>query len=133
MLAQNFKTPAELRIAVEEFDALFKVLGMLEREELKHVPVPNCGTDQTPIKRRNLAGFNMRHWAVETDCGTVCCIKGAAETITSSEWKSWTPNLSELFCPSMSMEFVRIEPSRAAMALRNFLTHGEPRWAEVIA
>lgn len=35
MLAQNFKTPADLDLPNPEFEALVKVLGMLERGEIK--------------------------------------------------------------------------------------------------
>lgn len=34
MLAQNFKTPADLKIDDDDFEALVKVLGMFERAEV---------------------------------------------------------------------------------------------------
>lgn len=40
MLAQNFKTAADLDLADAEFEALVKVLGMLERGEIKQPLLP---------------------------------------------------------------------------------------------
>lgn len=120
MLAQNFKTPADLEITDAEFDALTKVLGMLERGEI------------------TAHQFNMAEWG---HCGSVHCIGGWAQTINQSNFKK--PNrpkeLERLFYPSIVVVegkpfngYLATVP-QAAIALRNYLTHGEPRWAEAFA
>lgn len=124
MLAQNFKTPTDLGITDAEHDALRKVLGMLERGEIKSHQ------------------FSMKEWG---DCGTVHCIGGWASTILknnrlsdiSAPWRRTA--LSDLFyprCYRVRGEYVdgyTATVDQAAVALRNFLTQGEPRWEEAIA
>lgn len=124
MLAQNFKTPTDLRITDKEFDALTKVLGMLERAEIwpEHL--------------------NMER----IDCGTAACMMGWARRIGGSELFATEDMeegpLSELFMfagmdeisdPAWVKRRQNVTPSQAAVALRNFLTHGEPRWDEAVA
>lgn len=126
MLAQNFKTPADLGITAAEFDALVKVLGMLERGELTHdhwdcPSVPN--------------GFSMIEYITETQCGTVACIAGWADKIADTTFASrhlfnLPRALDELFSGPTRGD---ASPSQAAIALRNYLTHGEPRWDEALA
>lgn len=115
MLAQNFKTPADLEISDDEFDALAKVLGMLEREEI----------------RRD--DFDM-DWP--DGCGAPCCILGHARRLGAfrDEWLGGMPAAHcALFAPVTRVRYSTITPDQAAIALRNFLTHGEPRWQEALA
>lgn len=60
MLAQNFKTPADLGITDVEFDALYKVLGILERSEVPHVPVTRALIVRTAAPN----GFKRLKWTV---------------------------------------------------------------------
>lgn len=118
MLAQNFKTPAFLGIKAAEFEALTKVLGMLEREEI-------------PARM-----FTMTHVG-EPECGTAGCIKGWACSVSGQQFRQRTcpPNLMALFFPGAEAQCDAYKATReqAAIALRNYLTHGEPRWAEAFA
>jgi len=128
MLAQNFKTAKELGLADVEVDALAQVLGMLERGEIAR--------DQ----------FHMGHFRHQ--CRTPACICGWAHHISGGRA---FPELSSPYGPIILFRRLSksviglfrltaargsggdITPAQAAIALRNFLTHGEPRWAETVA
>lgn len=148
MLAQNFKTPAALEVTTAEFDALARVLGMLEREELKHVPArPSVHLHPESIKDfysgRKFSGlFNMVGFAERTECGTAACIAGTCDLLfgTSFAVKFWTAgalprSLMELFAPDEVTNggMISIRPEQAATALRNYLTSGEARWEEALS
>lgn len=127
MLAQNFKTAAELGITDPEFDALSQVLGMLERNELAY------HRSLMPIVAN---GFNMGLIHRHDHCGTVACIYGWAKTLHKSFMGGRTDNLMDLFCGEgrpAGFELRDITDEQAAIALRNYLTHGEPRWAETLS
>ncbi len=129
MLAQNFKTAADLGISDKEFEALRKVLGMFERGEI------------TPEH------FDMGNWK----CGTTYCIGGWAEKIAGESCQSFDKisrtfsvrerhpelvGLDRLFFPKARYGdggAYDATPEQGAFALRNYLTHGEPRWAEALA
>ncbi len=138
MLAQNFKTPADLKISDAEFDALFKVLGMLERDEVRRAETytmrlaENHGT--TPM------GFHMgTFYGANEECGTVCCICGWAEFVghlpagSLMRARFFNSGLMKLFDPTGTFDSDKIGTQQAAIALRNYLTHGEPRWDEALA
>lgn len=129
MLAQNFKTAADLGISEAEADALIKVLGMLERGELKHHPSSQPDTPN---------GFNMGHWGVQTDCGSIGCIKGWAQFVsdrvfTLVRYGSPVWGLFTVDHIHHRRRWAEITTSEAACALRNYLTLGEARWAEVLS
>ena len=128
MLAQNFKTAKELGLAGVEVDALVTVLRMLERGD---------------IARQDFHMGRFRH-----ECKTPACICGWAHHISrgrafSELTSSYGPillhrrvsgALSELFRLTEARDSgSEITPAQAAVALRNYLTHGEPRWAEAMA
>lgn len=115
MLAQNFKTPAELEISDIEFEALVKVLGMFDRGEIP-----------PEMFRMNQIG--------SPDCGTAGCICGWAKTIDRSLFNgTWSVGLDGLFIRPSNLQNTDATPPQAAIALRNYLTSGEPRWAEAMA
>lgn len=139
MLAQNFKTPADLRLTDMEFESLVKVLGMLERGELRHDP------------KRMLTGerFNMGVWRWNDGCGSIACICGWAYFISKGaafpelQYFSSRPErnepLEDLFVPVKhpdagvaNKRMLQITTAQAAIALRNYLTHGEARWDEAL-
>lgn len=129
MLAQNFKTPTDLQISDAEFEALVKVLGMLERQELIYSDV---GKNLLPIPN----GFNMGTWEQARACGTARCIGGWAAFLMKVDVEGYVigarcSTLNELFwgCPNDN----KATTAQASIALRNYLTHGEPRWAEAMA
>jgi hypothetical protein len=124
MLAQNFKTAADLGISEIEHDALRKVLGMLERQEIS----PRQFTMERVIHR----------------CGTPACICGWARHISKGEAfpgigaaypAKRTEQLSHLFAMTSDVNVGAYSATcaQAAIALRNYLTHGEPRWDEALA
>lgn len=141
MLANNFMTPSALAISDAEFDALVKVLGMLERGE-----IPN---DQ----------FNMRR--VQHPCRTPACLCGWANHVSAgrafpleaqsrpslfpslfTKTTTYGPRWKELPRPVLQLfgyggrptdPVYAASPSQAAIALRNFLSRGEPRWDEALA
>lgn len=147
MLAQNFKTAAALEITKVEFNALRDVLGMLERGEMKHVSgVKTRSWNERGYQRGDVfcGLFNMIGFAETTHCGTACCIAGTCDLVSGTNFapRFWGDEpgglpheLGQLFCPNaLTAEQMReILPSQAAIALRNFLTHGEPRWPEALA
>lgn len=125
MLTQNFQTPTALGISDVEFEALVKVLGMLERGEI-------------PEQQ-----FHMDR--VQHTCGTPSCICGWANHISNGaafpltgifqdapNWDSFSENLLTLFSygPRNPGWVDSASTAQAAIALHNYLTHGEPRWEE---
>jgi hypothetical protein len=132
MLAQNFKTPADLGISDKAFDALLKVLGMLERGELAEHKWLNGNLPQSEEPKF----FNMNMVTGESDCGTTACILGWARWIARDRrlLESGRPHeLDNLFRMGNCYEFdipSAIQPAHAAIALRNYLTFGEARWNE---
>lgn len=119
MLAQNFMKPEALGISEAEIAALISVLGMMEREEIE---------------------VDMREWG--HPCGTVHCIGGWARAISSQDHfhSARRPkNLEALFYPSCFVVNGKLVNGfiatrrQAAIALRNYLTTGEPRWPEALA
>lgn len=128
MLAQNFKTAEELGLAEVEVEALITVLRMLERGDIAR------------------AQFHMGRFRDE--CKTPACICGWAYYISSGRafseltahcgpiilHRRVSKSLSELFRLTEARDSgADITPAQAAVALRNYLTHGEPRWAEAMA
>ena len=128
VLAQNFKTAQELGLADVEREALITVLRMLEREDIAR--------DQ----------FHMGRF--QHECRTPACICGWAHHVSGG--KAF-PELSFRHGPLILHRRLSrstgtlfrltaargsggdITPAQAAVALRNYLTDGEPRWAEATA
>jgi hypothetical protein len=135
MLAQNFKTPADLGLSDIEFESLIAVLGMLERGELKHVPVMNRGQ---PSHSKGLTGhFNMDVVVQDEDCGTVACILGTCRLLNGQDLFPMVGpregKIGRLFYPEETFDWTVITPEQAALALRNYLSTGDARWAEALA
>ena len=136
MLANNFMPPSALGLSDVEFESLVRLLGVLERGE-----IPD---DQ----------FTMRR--VQHPCRTPACLCGWANhlsggrafpleekpgpTVFSSatyapRWREMPRRLQNLFAYGgrATDPVYTASPSQAAIALRSFLTEGEPRWAEALA
>lgn len=128
MLAQSFLKPEALGISEEEQRALVKVLGMLERGELKYTH------REEPIAN----GFNMSCVSERNECGTVACIVGWAGIIMSKDFEGpkhgakGAKALGRLICPANWGDGAYTVP-QAAIALRSYLTTGEPRWEEALS
>lgn len=137
MLAQNLKTPADLGLNDVEFDAFIQTLGMLEREEVSFAPKGDYYIRRPTGNAPKF--FNMASMKAETDCGTACCILGWAAFIGGFDPKNLVEKLKgsrglhDLFDPTGTYDPDLITTGQAAVALRNYLTHGEPRWAEAMA
>lgn len=139
MLAQNFKSAADLEITEPQKEALMKTLVLLETGKLEHVK---------NYERRGLGSneftshFNMMSWGTKTECGTVHCIGGTAEAITGDRtlfdnWSVDAPHgLRWLFAPDqdyIGRRWHNITTAQAATALRSYLTTGDARWDLAVA
>lgn len=124
MLMQNFKAATDLGITEIEIEALIKVLGMLERQE-----IPEELFDMETVG--------------EPECGTAGCILGWTRTVNMSAYdlldERWwdSPSnsaLDALFSPIRHGPPAHdATPSQAAVALRSYLTTGDSNWAEALA
>jgi|ERR1700722_2093707 len=133
MLAQNFKTATDLGIEDVELEALIKVLGMLERGEIK-APPPKANFGSTPNPNIAPTMFCMSFIKAGGECGTAACILGWAQIVADNDdiFEVTKGPCEALFYPYD--EAIRCRnPAQAAIALRNFLTFGEPRWHEALA
>lgn len=136
MLAQNFMTGTDLGIAEIERDALVKVLHMLECGELEFAGKGHPW-------QKDYRGFNLGPWPVERgDCGTVGCFVGWSHIVDRRVFADrsygWThgypqPFYDLIFGNGAPCKKEHIATGAAASALRNYLTTGDPRWAEVFA
>lgn len=78
----------------------------------------------------------MRDWM--NSCGTVGCIGGWCEKVAGSPEKFGTteddnPQLYALqMAPGYLYGHKPIRPRHAAIALRSYLTHGDPRWQKAM-
>jgi len=127
MLAQNFKTAADLGISKAEHLALQKVLGMLERQEFVETDWKSDGP-LPPL------GFNMGMCFDKDECGTVGCIGGWAAYFMSH------PDPSAYVKESIRDGALHglywdhrcsggnISQEAAAAALRSFLSTGDANW-----
>lgn len=129
MLAQNFKTPSQLRITDEQHHALITVLFALERGELTHVAV------DTPEKDQPAQAFNMMEWG----CGSIACIGGWAERLCGVKFEPCLipKPLDQLFYPDSYSEYVgermdKITTAQGAAALREYLANGRVNWRRVL-
>lgn len=122
MLAQSFLSPEELQLTTTEHEALVKVLGMLEREEIPALL------------------FDMENVG-EPECGTSGCILGWARSLSPRPingrlFDTWCAHpVHNVFAPDggdMGNPYYATR-SQAATALRNFLTTGHPRWDEAMS
>jgi hypothetical protein len=127
VLARNFKTAKELGLANVEVEALTTVLGMLERGDIAQEQ------------------FHMGRF--QHECRTPACICGWAHYISGGKafpeisihhgaiilYRRSSNSLVELFRLTAARgSGGEITPAQAAIALRNYLTHGEPRWADAM-
>lgn len=125
MLAQSFKTAADLGISDLEHFYLTKVLGMLERGDLVDVEAAIHGCTN---------GFNMGTQG--KGCGTPACIGGWVAFLMGEDQMTYvdrflqsrTKNqaLTELYWNERAVEKGKV--AHAAVALRSYLTTGDARW-----
>jgi hypothetical protein len=136
MLAQNFKTPADLKIKDVEFETLLKVLGKLERAEIAEPPAQARVKGSGNMLPKSAQFFDMAYIETEYDCGTAACILGwmiVEKPGIYDIYLKWSESLEPLFCPDNYAARHCRNPEMGAIAIRSFLTTGEPRWAEALA
>lgn len=116
----NFKTAAELGLRDLEYRTLLRLLPMFEQGK---IPEPL---------------FTMR-CVGRPECGTPGCIIGWGRTLEAffccPEWSppNQAPKASYYStCDLLSSTWARATPADAAIALRNYLTTGQAKWAEVL-
>jgi hypothetical protein len=135
MLAQSFKSAAELNITEAQKDALIKTLVLMETGKVTHAPI---GDGYYPDTGSFTGQFNMIHWNSVHGCGTVACIGGTAELVSGVSFNKDTCNgidaqLYRLFMPDLPESLWNgITPSQAARALRSYLTTGHANWAAAV-
>ena len=143
MLAQNFKTAADLGISEEQKDALMKTLVLLETGKLKHTSIDDLEFDLSDSLSDNVKSFtghfNMTTFGTRHKCGTAACIAGTDQLISGVRFigRNRPDELENLFYmtevadPSRAME--ETTPVEAATALRSYLTTGHARWDLALA
>ena len=138
MLARTFLTAEQLDIPQDWHDALVMVLRAMERGEIVHLPKVNVilprSYDDDLDPRLFLGRFNMNHWQENADCGTVCCIGGAAEILGKVQFTldERLPELNNLFYPNINYDHNAITVEQAQRALQNYLTIGESSWQDIL-
>jgi hypothetical protein len=132
MLAQNFKTAAELRITERQFSALAQTLGHLER-------------NQIAANNFTMADTGSPDFWAGAECRTPACICGWARHFAKENIfrrRDRTQELNNLFLMGADTRTCQVIGDRpfsiigipqAAIALRSYLTNGEPRWEEALA
>lgn len=136
MLAQNFKSAADLGITEPQLSALQKTLVLLETGKLRHVSFYEMGNSVS--RDRSFSGqFNMGTYGFTHKCGTAACIGGTAELIGDAKFigVDRPAALTELFYMDniVSYDVDAVTPSQAATALRSYLTTGDAKWSEAVA
>lgn len=145
MLAQNFKTAADLGISDVELDALIKVLGMLERGEIVLIPTRDLAQGLR-ASESDPTHFNMGFVHAGFDCGTAACMLGWARSVEPSSFRGSIVDRPQpllalfLMGEQSTLQDSRaivnnpddITPSQAAIALRSYITTGEANWAEAL-
>lgn len=140
MLARSFLSHTDLGIAADERDILIRLLGMMERGEVKSAPEAfgeNLADFFGPIGAPTI--FNMSS-VIRTDlsCGTAACLLGWARFVSDQPELLSTSDspihpCEPLFYPHAMAAITCRDAAKGAQALANFLTTGEPRWNEVMA
>src|SRR3977135_767238 len=131
MLGRNCKSATDLGIPENVYAGLIKVLGMMERGELRHVDITAREEVYHHIKSE-LSSFNMGVWCeAYENCGTVCCIGGAVEMLCDGVFDHDSQDLYQLFHPGVPI-YEDIPFDQAAGATANYLTTGKPEWESVL-
>jgi hypothetical protein len=140
MLAQNFKTAAELGLNDVQLDALQKTLVLFETGKVvfaTEIFVGLCAVEQSS---EFTGHFNMANWSARGKCGTVGCIGGTAEMIgglpinSLNDASNYNYALENLFYANdAKVRLEKITVEQAARALRNYLTTGHANWAQATA
>lgn len=127
MAPREFKTARQLRIKQKEYNALVKVLYMLEGGEL--VDTRAVSPNSKPPKN----GFNMGVEHLEIRCGTVACIGGWMAVFMNEDDPTYyvvkfliedsSSPLKQLFWANTTAK-----SAKAARTIRHFLRTGDVDW-----
>lgn len=145
----GLKTPQELQISQEEYDALVWVKEQLRNKNLVHID-----PDIEEPEGRN--AFNMSLGCKTHNCGSVACVGGWAWVHMNlnrvqkdpegfyrlDEWETnrahdyvyygRTAPLGQLYFPPSEYNYENITADEAATAIENFLKTGEPLWEDIL-
>lgn len=143
MLAQNFKSAADLRLNDKQRDALIKTLALLDSGQLQYINIEEHEYDVRSVMEKKFTGnFNMSEWTFASkQCGTVACIGGTACLIAhdlglfpNPDYSNKLKNeeLHDLFYPPLDGSWNDITPEQAATALRSYLTTGNAQWKAAV-
>jgi hypothetical protein len=134
MLARNVLSAEALGLTDVQLDALVAVLGMLERGELRWI-----SSVANPAEARG-DFFNMGTVMAKWECGSVGCIVGWADAISSGAFAGFlshldrrhrNPPLFDLFTGGR-YDLRYISAAQAAAALRNYLANGRADWDDAM-
>jgi hypothetical protein len=140
MLATNFRTAAELGITTKDYEALLMTLRYFETNDVPYHDIIDFWVQNKPT------GFNMRAVRARASCGTVACLCGWARQLADDEdlLKDRTEGLNKLFLfgsvdvggaariVDIYQQAYHATPAQATVALRNYLTTGEPNWQDAL-
>ena len=135
MLAQNFKTAAELGLDQPSYDAHVKVLHALERGEMIHTKIERHYDGTYLIEPQVPNGFNMGPRSYVCNSGTCRCILGWADVYTEGgkvnlSTKPMTPSQADAYARLVNPNNANDRTvDEAAHALRTYLVTGEAEWA----
>lgn len=131
-----FKSAKELGLTQEQWSALVKLSGMLERGEIKHIPSGTIYYNKSKDSQKHVLDaetirFNMCNWSdailLDGKCGTAACLGGSAEWIAKKRlfgnYPGYPDALENLFHPSHD-DWNELTPDIAAKALCHYLKTG---------
>jgi len=127
MLARNEgKTAQELGITDIEREALVMVMNMLRTGEIKFGALSNPG----PGKR-----INMATWRMTDECGTVACVGGWCQLLTSGKAFAHTYGGTMVHVGDYQLQRLFFPPrpkhqkaNAIANAIESFLMTGQTKW-----
>lgn len=132
MLAQNFKSAAELGLLDVEFEALRSTLRAFECGEVNGVDMTlyreTCGSPSC------ICGWahHLSNGIAFPEIGNVRRFDGHNEANESLDGRLPLA-LRKLFGLAEAVDLSRITPEDAASALRNYLTNGDPNWGDIVS
>lgn len=148
---KDFLSASELKISEAARTALIKALDYMQSNKIEHVSSANEAVDSVEKGVLELRPyyFNMDYWGTVHECGTVCCIGGLSELLSSEPIKmsdeiygvmgvdvykveNYNEALDDLFHPEFSHDWKEITLEQAIQALTNYLTTGKATWDVVL-
>jgi len=140
MLAPTFMRADQLQIHKDERDATIRVLGLLERKELVHVPSEWHYRNITAKKGFNMKRLGLRKPLDRCEVGCIGYWVGREMGLTGASAalfvQSTSPSYSPMPHPFYDLFYGvtsnSVTVAAAADATRNFLTLGQSCWPDVL-